>query len=324
MGVGQTLDDYARILANGFTFGGADKIAHAITGNDEAAATAAARQRQGLGGDIADVAPMLVTGGGALKALTKVPAAIRAAPAVAEYVPAALRAARVGLADLGGPGLTRAETAARLGINYVPTLAERALGAVGTGVGKAVAYPFQHPIMSALAAAGGLAEYAHRNNAGATTTAHAAPVPQAAPDAATQPSVTGNYQDAVPPEIAAAAKQAAGGGGQTLNPSFSDLAAQVAAANGGKISLRALGTLADIAYKTAPRQAPEKPPTPAEIAQSRGLALGEQYYNSKLKSATSQQEADKAYEKLIELYGQIGKSRPTDPLAGYGLPDDGG
>jgi hypothetical protein len=44
-----------RILANGMTFGGADKIASALGETNTAARTAAARQRAGIAGDLASV-----------------------------------------------------------------------------------------------------------------------------------------------------------------------------------------------------------------------------------------------------------------------------
>lgn len=57
----QALDDMARITANGMTFGAADKIAAALGEQDTAAKTAAARDRAGIAGDVANV---LGIGGG--------------------------------------------------------------------------------------------------------------------------------------------------------------------------------------------------------------------------------------------------------------------
>lgn len=307
----QFLDDYSRILSNGLTFGLADKAVHAITGKDEAAATAAARQRQGLAGDVANVATMLAGGRGVVKA-------VRAAPTV---IPALARQARVGLANLGGPGLTRAEAAARLGIDYVPTLAERGLSAAGRAVGNVAAYPFQHPILSALTGAGGLAAYASRSNDGV---ARAAPAPAPAP--ATQ--MSDNRQDAVPQEVLDAAKQVAGGNSAPQNPEFSQLVGMAAAANGGKINLRQLSALADVAYKTVPRRS-VKSPGIADIAGQRALELGEQLTQQRMAQAAAsgdKQAYANAVQEQIDRYERLARARAIDPVTAYnlGLPEDDG
>jgi hypothetical protein len=51
----QAADDMVRIISNGMTFGGADKIASALGEQNTAAKTAAARQRAGFAGDLASV-----------------------------------------------------------------------------------------------------------------------------------------------------------------------------------------------------------------------------------------------------------------------------
>lgn len=51
----QAADDMVRIISNGMTFGGADKLASAMGETNTAAKTAAARQRAGFAGDLASV-----------------------------------------------------------------------------------------------------------------------------------------------------------------------------------------------------------------------------------------------------------------------------
>jgi hypothetical protein len=71
----QAADDMVRILANGMTFGGADKIASALGETNTAAKTAAARQRAGIAGDLASVlGPVgdIKLAGLGLKALPKI------------------------------------------------------------------------------------------------------------------------------------------------------------------------------------------------------------------------------------------------------------
>lgn len=319
MAVFQTAEDLARVFMNSAMMGLPNHLGPNAAENQKK--LDAAQQRLGLAGDIADVAGFFVPGAGALKALkgvTKIPAAVRAAPRIAEEFPALAQRARVALTNAGGPAITKAEAAARLGIPYVPTLAERALGAAGRAAAATAAVPLRHPIISALVGAGGLAKYAHRNNAEGGGV-HLTPAAAAAP--AAQVASAADEQDMVNPEFLAAAR---GQGAVAAAPmDFSQLASMVAQANGGKISLRELGALSDIAAKALPRTAPAKPPTGSETAAQRAIALNEAITAQKQAAAKTQEEYMQATMEGLENYKQIAKARPTDPLA-FGLPGDDG
>lgn len=75
----QAADDMVRILANGLTFGGADKIASFMGEKDTAAKTKAARDRAGIAGDAASLLGLggdLKLAGMGLKALPKIAGAV--------------------------------------------------------------------------------------------------------------------------------------------------------------------------------------------------------------------------------------------------------
>lgn len=302
------------------------------------AQVAQARARAGYAGDLASTAGYLAPGLGgpvaAWKGIRALPALVRGAPKLAESLPEIAQVARAGLANLAGPSITKAELAARLAqpvgpsignafratrgleplaaeapeaAKYIPTLAERALGAAGRAAAATAAVPLRHPWITAGTLLGSLGASAVRNNSGT-------PAAKAAPASSASSSGSGDFSpeplpQAPPPHS---------------NPDFSALASMVAKGNGGKISIRELSALADIAAKTSPRQAPAKPPTPAEIAAQRALQLGEPYYQSKINSATSQKDADDAYQKTLEFYKELAKARPYDPASsmGYGFPGD--
>lgn len=82
-GVLKAADDMVRIIANGVTFGGADRLAAALGERDAAARTAAARERAGFAGDVASV---LGFGGGVGAAFKGGKAALKAIPAVGRAV----------------------------------------------------------------------------------------------------------------------------------------------------------------------------------------------------------------------------------------------
>lgn len=308
MGAAQTGEDLLRVFMNSAMGGLPTMIgAHAAENQQK---VDAARQRLGLAGDITNIAGYLAPGAGLLKGVRALPAAVRAAPAALraapEVIPTLARAARVGITNLGGPGLTRAEAAARLGLEYAPNVAERAVNAAGRAIGNVAQIPLRHPFLTAATVAGGLGSYAARNNAQAVPAANAASAP-----AATTPqgAAGGSYYDPIPSGFKEAAASAQG-----MNPSFSQLASMAAAGNGGKLSIDQLGALSDIAYKTAPRMAPAKPPTPAEIAAQRALDLNEMITRSRQAAATNQDEYMRATQDGMGAYLQISKSRAYDPL----------
>jgi hypothetical protein len=75
----QAADDMVRIITNGMTFGGADKIASALGEQNTAAKTAAARSRAGIAGDLASVLGLggdVKLAGMGLKALPKIAGAV--------------------------------------------------------------------------------------------------------------------------------------------------------------------------------------------------------------------------------------------------------
>jgi hypothetical protein len=91
----------------------------------------------------------------------------------------------------------------------------------------------------------------------------------------TMPTLFANGLMNPKPKAAAPAKPASGGGQDPIsrrstaesmmNPSFAQMATALAKANGGQISLRQLGALSDVAYKTSPRQS-VKSPTYKDVA----------------------------------------------------------
>lgn len=75
----QAADDIVRIIANGMTFGGADKLAAAMGEKDTAAKTAAARQRAGIAGDVASMLGLagdLKLAGAGVRALPKIASSV--------------------------------------------------------------------------------------------------------------------------------------------------------------------------------------------------------------------------------------------------------
>lgn len=93
----QAADDMIRIITNGLTLGLADKGISQLTGQDEAALTAAARERAGIAGDAASI----LGAGGAVKGLwTGGKAAVKVVPKIAK----AAVSKKGGLAALLGIG----------------------------------------------------------------------------------------------------------------------------------------------------------------------------------------------------------------------------
>jgi hypothetical protein len=75
----QAADDMVRIITNGMTLGGADKIASALGEQNTAAKTAAARQRAGFAGDLASVLGLagdVKLAGLGIKAIPKIAGAV--------------------------------------------------------------------------------------------------------------------------------------------------------------------------------------------------------------------------------------------------------
>jgi hypothetical protein len=269
----------------------------------------------GFAGDLANVAGYIAPAVGGLKALKglrALPSAVRAAPKAAEAIPALVQRGRVALTNAGGPGITKAEAAARLGIDYVPTLAEKAIGGAGRAVAGAVGLPLKHPIISALTGLGALAEYGQRSGAGQ---AKAATAPAAAPKAAPAPKAPkpAANADKVVSDILSALHEV------DNQPTFSGMAAQLAQSQGGKVSLRQLSALGDLSQHAATADyyqggGAKKGPKPGEEA----ARLLEQQYLAQYQKALSDPNADtaKAAQEFEEKVLQLNKSQLIDP---YGL-----
>jgi hypothetical protein len=326
MGALRGAEDLARVFLHSAAAGIPEWAERTFGNPANAAATDAAvtasRSRAGLAGDVADVAGFLApatAGLKGLKAATKIPAAIRAAPKIAEAIPAAVQSGRAALADLGGPGATKAEAAARLGIDYLPTFAERALGATGKAVAGAAALPLKHPVISALTGLGALAEYGRRNATGQAKAAVTKPAAAAAATSAPKPAGKAADANKVVSDILSALHEV-----DSSPPTFSDMASQLAASQGGKISARQLAALGDIAQKSATADYYEqggahKVAKPGDTAAS----MLEQQYVAQFQKALGDPNADPvaAQKEFEEKVLQLRKTQFIDP---YGLNDGGG
>lgn len=332
MGIGQTIDDYTRILGNGLSFGGFDHLAAApdgMTVAQENAATQAARQRQGFAGDVANVATMLAGGKALINGVRVLPAAARTVMAGAPAVDAAVSNAALNIARSVGlmPGITRAEALARLGLDAGPSMAERALGTVGNAAKAVVTYPLQHPVISALVGTGALSDYAARNGgqpAAAATPAsslsdRAAAVAQATAHALNNTTFSKGAADVLQGagakinRVTPAAKDPAA---QPMNPDFAQLVGAYQAANGGKISLTALSALADIAGKTSLPPRPPAPVTQTQLAAQNARIASDLTLQRDLKTAQGDKEVNQAWQDYYNRNASLAGAKPYDPLSG--------
>lgn len=107
------------------------------------------------------------------------------------------------------------------------------------------------------------------------------------------------YREAVTPETHAASQA----------PTFDNIIRQIAAAQGGQVSLRQLGAVADIAQRTTPKAA--KPPRPSDAAAERLKTYYDQRFQQRLEQGADPREAEdewvRSYESLVKV----------DPFAGY-------
>jgi hypothetical protein len=221
------------------------------------AQVAQSKANQGFGGSVANVAGFFAPGGvisSGIKAVRAAPAAVRAVPRIAEAAPAAERA----VMGFVNPG--RANFYSRLGLGEVPTVT----GAIGQNVAAAVK---AHPFLTGAALVGGplaaLADYG-----GSATSSAGAAKPAAQPKAQ--------------PQAKAQPKAAAPAAPEKLSP-LDALIGQVAAAQGGKISLNQLGAIGDFVSKTSPEM--RHPATYKDIAAQALMSSSNAGYNALITQA---------------------------------------
>lgn len=296
------------LAGNGLSWGLGGKLVPGAQKN-----LAEARQELGLTGAATETAGQFAGAAGLTKlALKGVPAAwraVKAAPAVIEATPAAaLRGARaIGLAR----GATRAEIGARLGVE-MPTVLGRA-AAAATGAAKA------HPIASTLAAIGlpvaVSANYASGEyDSPSTTVKSPATTKPATTRAQAKPRDTG-VRDKVADDLAGQIMS----GLQSVDgqpPTFESMASQLAASQGGKISLNQLSSLGEIARSIATK--PVKPVDPTIT----GAETLMQSYQERLQRGLADpdpQVQQRAMDDYEEKVLQLRKTRFIDPygVAGY-------
>lgn len=251
-GILQAADDIVRLVANGLTFGMADKVAQAAgteTPQQSAAKNKAALDRAGLAGDLAGV----VGGGKAL--VTGLPLAAKGVRAVA--APAMRAVGRNKMATAGAAG-----AALLAGANYN----ER------TG-GNASAVPKAQAAAPAKPAAGAK--------------------PKAAPKPAEPQGVPVSQ----------------------FAPSFDTMAAQLAAAQGGQISLNQLAALSEINQRLAPKASSRPKVGDAAGAELEAMILARHKANMENTQLTPEQKMQAA-QQFREDVLELRKSSLIDP---YGL-----
>jgi hypothetical protein len=220
------------------------------------AQVAQSKANQGFGGSVANVAGYFAPGGVISDAIK----GVRALPAVARAIPAAIPAAEravVGLFPQSGRAIARA----RMGLPELPTVAET----VGHSIAGAVK---AHPFLTTGAAVGipalALADYG-----GSATPAAKAQPAQTKPQAAAQPKP----QSAAPPPAVEPGK---------LGP-LDALIGQVAKAQGGKISLNQLAAIGGFVAQTSPEL--RHPPTYKDVAAQTLMASSNDAYNALITKA---------------------------------------
>jgi hypothetical protein len=102
-------------------------------------------------------------------------------------------------------------------------------------------------------------------------------------------------------------------------PTFDQMLQAYSGANGGKISLREMSALADIAAKTT---APHHVPSIADIAGQRALDLGDQFATQKMQEAAKAGNKDAyaaAAQEQLDRYERIARARAIDPATALAL-----
>jgi hypothetical protein len=297
-GFWQAADDTVRVAANGLTFGLADKATGAITGEDEAARTAAARENLGVAGDVINAATYLAGPLGALKLGKAAWAAGKTLPALMGAGGRAATAVGTKAVRAVNPTFVGNTTArARLGLAPAQGMASKAASAVRSGAATAKANPWKTAGAAGAVAFGTSVGHNSRteNNQSAVTPAKAVAAPAgkaAAAEKAADPAA----------QAAEIAKLLGEGAGQ---PSFEDMMGDVAAAQGGQISLRQMGALAEMQQRTTPKAV--KPAAPGDAA---GRML-EEMYTTQFSKALQDPNADpvKAQEEFEQKILQLRKTQ---------------
>lgn len=284
----QPIEDMIRIVASGATLGLTDRLGD----GRGAERTAAARERTGFAGDVANAASYLVPGVGLIKGAKLARGAVRAAPKAATAIERTLR----------GGGVTRAEALARAGLPRAPSVASRAVKAVTAPVRK-------HPIKSALAATGvgtvALSDYAGRNGAQAQQ-ALAVPEPAAAAGMAAPRNT--NNADRLADDILARL------GAIEAEPSFPGMAQQLIDSQGG-ISLRQMGALAETAQRATPK--PVKPIRPQDLLIQRLMSYNDARFEQELTEFGETEARQRWHDRALDL----AKISPIDQQMRANMPD---
>lgn len=330
-GFWKTADDAIRVATNGVTFGLADKAVTALGGEtDSAARTAAARERLGIAGDVLNAATFLVGPGAALKLGGL---GIKAAKTAWAGGGAAVRAAGGATRGLGTAAVRKvipthvgnATARSRLGLEAAPGIGARVAAgskeAARSIVGaRTAAFAAKHPL---IAGAGGAGAVAFGTSVGhqSRTEGSESPVAQARAQAAAAGGGAAPKKAATPEEQTAAimALIAGEGGVDPQNPTFADMYAQTAQAQGGQISMRQMETLSEIAGRTTPKAG--KLPNAKDAAMQRLQSYYDGVHEQELKSGVPQATAD---ENWARRYEDMMKMDPlADMLRGPQNPEEG-
>jgi hypothetical protein len=201
---------------------------------------AQSRANAGLAGDIAHYAGYFAPAGLALRT----PKLLRAGAGVIREGAAAIPAAERAITSLIPQSAARAVNRTRLGLPELPTYTEQAGKVVGNIAANAASALRAHPILTALGAAGvGIPAFADYANRGAAAPAAAAPT-AAKPKAQAQAKPAMSDSDKKLAQIEEALKAV-----DQQPVTFEDMAGQLAAGQGGKLSLRQLAALSEIGQR---------------------------------------------------------------------------
>lgn len=311
MGVLQGAKDFTRVFLSsagagipewaGRTFGGE---ADAEEARRNATELAAARERLGFTGGVANVLGYAAPGTGALKALKGaryLPTLAKSAGgAVAHAIPAAERA----IASRVIPGYAaRANALERLSLPAMETISGR--------VGSAVA---AHPVRTAVGATvvgGGAVASENMRKYDAHNYA-----PQAASAQPRQQQVNRPAAAAPPaPSVASKMSDDLTSSLQASQTPFDQLVDSVAAAQGGKISIAQMGALAEMYDHVQPRGSGATP-KPGDAA----AAMLERIYGSQFQKSLDAAGDDAARQKAIDDYEtKVLQLRGKDYIDPYGL-----
>lgn len=296
MGFLQGAEDVTRIILNSASGNLPTMVGSAEQKKWNADQLAAARQRMGLAGDVVNAASMLAGGAGVIKGAA---AGIRALPGMARAVSTAARGAGPAAIRAVNPAYVGNSTArARLGLDALPGMGQRAASVVRANPKKSLAFGVGTGL-------GAVLGYDGRNGGAANASVAptvVAPVPTATP----APVSDGGY-DPLPPGI----REAAAADAAAASDPFQTMVEQIAAANGGKISMREMMAIADITNKTASSRKAPKLPSIADVAGQQALSIAQQ----RLSRAEASGDPE-LYESELENFNRVAlalsRVSPTD------------